>query len=157
MSSHATFTGFGDETNTSVKFRIVAPGGRIAGWSGGAKLRKLEIPHSDSQIIQVGGREERTISLRVHFASVADLEMMDDLQGTRATLRYRANRTKKAGGYLETLQDGVTYLVLPDTLLEQVSDETYQVFGPCEATLTFSRAGTSSAYYGFAVYAEDEP
>jgi hypothetical protein len=151
----APWTGFGDETNTSIKFGILAPDGRVPNWSGGPKLTQLDIPHSDSQIIQNGGRRPWVVTFRCYFDTIEDMEMMDALQGTRQTLRYLAGVTKKAGGYIETAPHGVSYLVLPDTLLVSMSDETYEVEGSCEATLTFSRAGASTAYYGFSVYAED--
>lgn len=159
MNDHAPFTGFGDDTSTSVKFGILAPTGRVPNWSGGPKLTKLDIPHSDSLILQNGGRGEWSVSFRAYFDSIDDLELMDALQGTRQTLRYQAGFTKRAGGTVETLL-GVSYLVLPNTLLDRIAEEDYEIDGingPCEATLTFSRTGESTAYYGFSTYAEDLP
>lgn len=150
----APFTGFGDDTNTSVKFGILAPDGRVPNWSGGPRLRQHAIANSDRTVTQQTGRDPWRVTFRVEFATIAELELMDDLQGTRATLRYQHGFTKRTGGTVTNLA-GINYLVLPDTLLERVDNELYEVDGHCEADLTFSRAGASSAYYGFATYAED--
>lgn len=155
MDLLAPFTGFGNDTNSSVKFGILAPDGRVPNWSGGPRLHRLTVPHSDRTVTQNGGRDPWVVTFRCLFDTIADLELVDQLQGTRATLRYQAGMTKRAGGTVTTLQ-GVSYLVLPETMLDRISDETYEADGQCEATLTFSRAGESSAYYGFATYAEDD-
>lgn len=152
----APFTGFGDDTNTSVKFGILAERGTgtVPNWNGGPRLRQWAIANSDRTITQQTGRDPWRVTFRVEFESIAEMELMDNLQGTRATLRYQHGMTKTAGGTVATLA-GVTYLILPDTLLERLEDETYEVDGHCEAAVTFSRSGESSAYYGFAVYGED--
>ncbi len=156
MDHLAPFTGFGDDTNASIKFTIWAPSGRTANWQGGARLNTFAIPHSNRTITQHSGMNEWTISLPVLVDSVEDLDMLDALQGRRATLRYERVLTKRVGGTIENMQ-GVSYLTLPDTLLVQLSGESYEPDGPCEAVLTFSRPVEPSSYYGFAVYGEDAP
>lgn len=155
MNYRAPFTGWGDDTNTSIKFGILTPDGRVPNWSGGSKLNRLEIPHSDSEILQNGGRDPWFVTFRAYFDSIDDMEMMDQLQGTRQTLRYTAGLTKKAGGTVQVLGE-TSYLILPNTMLDRISDELYEIEGAAEATLTFSRSGASTAYYGFSVYAEDD-
>ena len=153
--TRAPFTGFGDDTNTSVKFAILAPDGRMPNWQGEARVNKFPIPHSARTVSQYGGRGEWSLTFRAYFDTIGELELLDELQGTRHTLRYLSGVTKRAGGTVVTLQ-GIQYLELSDTMLDAVTDEMYEVDGTCEATLTFSRAAELSAYYGFAVYAEDE-
>lgn len=149
------FTGFGDDTNTSVKFSIGYVSDRIPDWSGGPRLVQHPVLHSNRTITQFGGRDPWTVTFRLWFGSIADLEALDALQGLRSTLRYRANLTRRVGGTTAMLGD-VSYLVLPETLLLAVGDVEIEVDGTCEATVTFQRAGDGSAYYEYAVYGEDE-
>lgn len=132
------FTGFGDDPNTSVKFRLQRSAGRLPDWRGGPRLTQFVVPHSDRTITQHGGRDPWTVTFRLWFATVADLELLDALQGSRATLRYRAGLTKRVGGTVTMLGD-VAYLVLPGTLLAVLSDVVVEVDGSCEATATFER------------------
>lgn len=149
------FTGFGDDPNTSVKFRLQRSAGRLPDWRGGPRLTQFVVPHSDRTITQHGGRDPWTVTFRLWFASVDDLELLDSLQGSRSTLRYRAGLTRRVGGTVSMLGD-VAYLVLPETLLMSVGDAAIEVNGACEAPVTFQRAGDGSAYYEYAVYGEDE-
>ena len=155
MDELAPFTGFGDDTNTSVKFGIFAPGGDVPLWDVEPRGVKIPIPHSNRTVIQSTGLGEWSVTFRVDLATTTDLEMLQALQYQRATLRYQHRITNNPGGTVATLQ-GVSYVVLPDTLLDRVSRVSREVEGSCEADLTFTRPAEASAYYGFAYYSEPD-
>ncbi len=149
MSDFAPFTGFGDDTNSSVKFGILFDGDTLPNWTGGPRISQWAVANSDRTITQVNGRDPWTITLSLEFERVADLELMDGVQGVRATLRYLAGITKSVGGTVEVLI-GDRYLVLPDTLLMGLSNESIEVDGICNAEATFQRSASTDTYLGFA-------
>ena len=128
MNDLSPFTGFGDDTNTSVKFSISAPGGVVPLWTLEPRGTKLPVPHSNRTIIQASGLGEWSVTFRVEVDTTDELELLQALQYQRATLRYRHRVTNNPGGTITTLQ-GVSYVVLPDTLLDRVSNETREVEG----------------------------
>lgn len=144
----APLTGFGNDTNSSIKFGLVFPNGSYPDWQGGPRLAQFAIPHSDRTTTQYLGRDPWTITLRCHFRDVAHLELLDGVQGARATLRIKAGLTRTAGGTIQTLQD-VQYLVLPETLLLSLTNAVIDLTGYCEADATFQRPATASTYTGF--------
>ncbi len=155
MVQQALLTGFGDDTHTSVKFRILLPTNRTPDWRGAPRISQFDIPHSDRTVTQFRGRSPMEITFRLWLETIDDLDFLDGLLGTRQTLRYVAGITKKMNGTIETLGD-TKYLNLPNTMLLDLGEPSIQVGGVSEVDATFQRAGESSAYYGFAVYAEDD-
>ncbi len=155
MSHRDPFVGFGDATNSSIKFQVVSKGGTVADWEGGPRMKQFPVANSDRTITQVTGRDPWEITVTLLLDTQTDLELLDGLQGQRATLRILADTTRNAGGTVETLQ-GIRYLTLPDTLLMEVSTITRYPSGQRTADATFQRSATSDAYYGFATYGEPE-
>lgn len=149
MSDFAPFTGFGNDTNSSVKFGILFDGNTLPNWTGGPRISQWAVANSDRTITQVNGRDPWTITLSLEFERVADLELLDGLQGQRATLRYIAGITKTVGGTVETLQ-GTRYLTLPDTLLLGITNDVIEVDGTCTCDATFQRSASTDTYIGFA-------
>ncbi len=154
MSRRDPFVGFGDATNSSIKFQVVSDGGTVADWAGGPRMRQLEVANSDRTITQVHGRNPWEITLRLLLDSATELELLDGVQGQRATLRILAGTTRTAGGTVETLL-GIRYLKLPETLLMEVGEVMRYPSGQRTAEATFQRAGVSSTYIGFADTGED--
>ena len=148
------FVGFGDDTNSSIKFQVVAAGGKVADWSGGPRMQQFPVANSDRTITQVTGRDPWEITLTLLLDSATDIELLDGVQGQRATLRILFGVTKTVGGTVETLQ-GIRYLKLPDTLLMKVGKITRYPSGQRTADATFQRAGVSSTYVGFPSTGED--
>ncbi len=156
MSRRDPFVGFGDATNSSIKFQVASDGGTVADWAGGGpRMRQMDVANSDRTITQVTGRNPREITLRLLLDSATELELLDGVQGQRATLRILAGTTRTAGGTVETLL-GIRYLKLPETLLMEVGEVKRYPSGQRTAEATFQRAGVSGSYYGFAVYTEPE-
>jgi hypothetical protein len=155
-TSIAPFTGFGDDANSSIKFGIDVTGqDTVPNWTGGEPdLTTHRVRNSSDVITQLHGREPRTLTLRLWFASLDDLEALEGVQGAQATLRYLWGITSRAGGTKET-RGAHSYLVLPETLLARVTDQRTYIGGTAEAVATFQRAVGAASYYGFAVYAED--
>jgi hypothetical protein len=144
----APLTGFGDDTNSSIKFGLLFPEGRYPDWTGGPRLAQFSIPHSDRTTTQYLGRDPWTITLHCYFPTLTNLELLDGVQGARQTLRIKAGLTRTAGGTIETLQD-VQYLILPETLLLSISNSMIDLNGFAEADVTFQRPATASTYSGF--------
>jgi hypothetical protein len=155
MHDLAPFTGFGDDTNISLKFGILAPGGIVPLWTLDPRISSMPIPHSNRTVKQYGGLGEWSVTFSVDIETTQDLEMLQMLQGLTATLRYQHGVTNRPGGTVSTIQD-VSYVILPDTFLARVSNESRLVDDTCEASVTFTRPAEASPYYGFAIYAEDE-
>jgi hypothetical protein len=156
MTSRDPFTGFGDDTNTSIKFGIRAVGGVTPDWEGGKRINQFEIPNSDRTVTQIGGAKPQDVTFEVLVGSRADIQMLKNLIGVRATLRYLRGITTDEGGTVRTYL-GTQYLELPNALLMKVAKVVNLRDGRSLAELTFQRAGDSSAYYGFSTYAEDLP
>jgi hypothetical protein len=156
MSALSPFTGFGDDTNTSVKFGLQRANGRLPDWEGGPKLTFHDIANSDRQVTQRHGRTPWSITIKLWFGHPDDLEAMDALQDQRATLRYLYGLTKRAGGTPETIL-GTRYLALPNTMLISLEplDHDGVATGPREAMATFRRAYSGGDTFGFARFAED--
>jgi hypothetical protein len=154
-SPYAPFTGFGDDTNSSVKFGIMLPADEVPLWELEPRLSKFAIPHSNRTTTQYGGLGEWSVSFVVDIDTTDALVMLQQLQGQQATLRYQYRITNNPGGDVETIGN-VTYVVLPETLLDNVSRVTRDVGDTCTATLTFTRTADPSSYYGFALYGEPE-
>lgn len=151
----APFTGFGDDTNSSIKFGILAPGGEVPLWELEPRVSKMPIPHSNRTTTQYGGLGEWSVSFQVDVDTTDALVMLQQLQGQQATLRYQYRITNNPGGTVATI-GSVTYVVLSETLLDRVSQVTRDVGDTCTATLTFTRTADPSSYYGFALYGEPE-
>ena len=150
------FTGFGDDPAAAIKFGIVISD-RMPNWAGGeARVHRFAIRHSNDTVRQYEGRNDRTLTVRLEFATLDDLEALDSVQGREATLRYRWGITTRAGGYKATLGDGVAYLVLPETELESLTNPDTPIGGPYEATATFRRPVGVGTLYDYAHYAEED-
>lgn len=134
----APYTGFGDDYQTSAKFIILHPDTTFPQWSSAPILTRHHVYNSNTHQVQMHGREMWRVSLRLMFESVEELEFFDAFVGSSATLRYRAGLGKKVGGVRESIH-GVDYLKLENTILSDVSDERYEIDGPCEVTATFER------------------
>ncbi len=154
MSMIDPFTGFGDDTNSSVKFQMQSDRGRVPNWTSTAQLKQFMIPNSDRTITQRLGRDPWVMTCKLLFASIDDLELFDVLQGQRSTLRYVAHITSRAGGTVETLLS-TQYLRLPETLLKDAKTEATYRSGQFTVAATFERAYSGGDTYGFARFAED--
>jgi len=132
------FTGFGDDPNWSVKFGVRKDRARLADWESGLRMARLPLATGNGEITQRRGRDPWTLTWRLWFATVEDLDRLDAMVGRRATLRYRSNLTKRGGGSLQTIEDR-TYLVFPGTMLIELTDIEVAPDGRCEATATFTR------------------
>ena len=154
INQYAPWTGFGDDYRTSVKFALLHPEDMFPQWTSNPVLSRHHIRNSNKTITQYHGRTPWTVSLRLMLASIDDLELLDGVVGQIATLRYIYGISKRVGGTKEHLLGG-TYLKLPDTLLEALSDEAYEIDGPCEVTATFSRTYDAGSYVGFAIATEE--
>jgi hypothetical protein len=157
INDYAPFTGFGDDYSASVKFAILHPDEMFPQWSSAHRSSKHAIPGSNVTVTQYHGRAPWSVTLRLYFASIDELEALDQLVGRKATLRYMWGISKTVGGYKWPIE-GQNYLVLPGTILDSMSDERYEIDGPAEATVRFERSYDPSLAdtYGFAEYAEDE-
>lgn len=151
------FTGFGDDQNTSVKF-VHFTGWRdpLPDWQGGdAKLSYHPIANSDIEVTQYHGRESQELELRIWLATGADLALLHSMVGQRATLRYRVGSVlTNADGSIKTIGN-TDYVILPDTILANMTDRGKPALGFPEATVTFRRPYVSSPYVGFATVSED--
>ena len=126
----------------------------VGDWNSKPRLSQFPIPHSNRVVTQYRGLDPEEITLRLMFASIGDYAFFKALRGTRHTLRYLWGLTDPMDGTCETLQ-GIQYLTLPDTLLESVDKIERRLRGPVIVDATFQRTAEESAYYGFAIYAED--
>lgn len=153
---YAPFTGFGDDTNSSVKFTILYDGRVVPWWQGGQpEIQQWKVVNGGGRTItQVGDPDPWIITLALEFEDRADYHLLEAVGGLRATLRYRFGITNDAGGTVQTLQ-GVRYLTLPDTLLMGLSKAEGEPDGVCTADATFQRPASSDSYYGFSTYAEE--
>jgi hypothetical protein len=152
------FTGYGDDTNSSIKFGIMFDDDYIADWEGGDPiLSKHPIANSNRNVTQYHGRTPYTMTCLVTLANKNDLMLLWSVSGTPATLRYKWGVTVDAGGEKVPIGDD-DYLVLPGTILEQVKPvrNTGVVGEEKMAYLTFTRPAEESDYYGFALYGEDD-
>jgi hypothetical protein len=151
-------TGFGDDTNASIKFMLIRYPNRDDehAWTGGEADITFHRPRNSSdEIQQYHGRLALTFTTRLWFRDMDALEAMSGVRGRAATLRYAWGITLRAGGEKATLADGRSYLVLPNTTLVSLTGIQTPRGRLPEATATFRRAVGASDYYGFAVYAED--
>lgn len=155
LNSYAPWTGFGNDSRTSVKFVLLHPENSFPQWSSAPKLARISIPNSNVTITQYRGREPWEVQMRLLFANFDDLDLMDSQVGRTNTLRYMWGISKRVGGVKEYL-DGQAYLRLDDTLLLGLSDEVYEVDETCEATATFSRIYNGNSYVGFAEVGNDD-
>ncbi len=155
MNYPVPFSGFGDDTNTSVKFNLVHQGGMVGDWNSKPRLAQFDILYSNRTTTQYRGMDAEEIELKLMFGSLADYSFFKSLRGTRHTLRYLWDITDPLDGTCETLL-GIQYLNLPNTLLLSVDSIQRHLKGPIVVDATFQRAAVESAYYGFAVYAEDD-
>ena len=150
------FVGFGDDTNSSVKFQVVHSRGGVATWDGGdRKLNMFDIGGGQA-VVQRGANQPWTIKLRLLFESLDALELLQTLQGESATLRILWGITTRAGGTKWTDITGTSYLVLPDTILLDLTDQKYHLSGPCEATAMFWRPYVASPYVGFTLLSPED-
>jgi len=157
INDYAPYTGFGDDYTVSVKFAFLHPDNSFPQWTSSARMSEHSIRNSNKTVSQFHGRAPYEITLPLYFASIDDLEALDELVGRSATLRYLYGISKRIGGARETIS-GQNYLNLEHTILWSISNEQYQINGPCEASVTFRRSYSDSAVvggYGFAVYGED--
>lgn len=142
MSELSPFTGFGNDPNWSVKFGIRQERASLPQWESPAALPVFDMPNpTGGPVRRVGqhmGRLPRQVSWRLWFDSQDDLDRMDAMVGTRATLRYLSRLTSTVGGSVEVI-GAVSYLALPGTKLLALSDIERYVDGTCEATATFER------------------
>lgn len=137
------FAGFGDNPATSVKFTFLRNrDGSVPDWRGGPRVVQEPVATSPSRVItQMIGRTPYTITMRLRFATVAEYERFDAMQGLpRQTLRYQWNITKTIGGAYERHTDGKDYLALSDVLLVSIDDAEIHRRGVVTATATFQRA-----------------
>lgn len=148
-------TGFGDETNTSVKFQLVADRGIMPDWETPARIAQLPIVHGGT-VTQYGGMQEATLEAKLLFDRIEDYDIFRSLQGQQATLRYVAGITDDLDGTRVAGPGGTLYLTLPDTLLKSVTKGRRRRNAPSECTAVFGRTIAPSAYYGFALYSEPE-
>jgi hypothetical protein len=157
MNHDHSFTGFGDEPNTSVKFDVLMDGDRLPDWKSVPRTKKLEVLHSSRTVYQSGGRDDWAIAIRIALASVAELELLDSLIEHAATLRIPWGITKTAGGTHEPYADA-EYLLLPDTTLDalEVDESQSQPDGYREAIAVFSRAYEDLHYVGFTLLSPEE-
>ena len=159
VNDYAPYTGFGDDYTVSVKFAILHPDNSFPQWSSASRMSEHSIRNSNKTVVQFHGRAPYEITLPLYFASIDDLEEMDAVVGRSATLRYIYGISKRIGGAKQTIS-GQNYLTLPNTILWSISNEQYEINGPCEASVTFRRSYSdtagAAATYGFTVYGEDE-
>jgi hypothetical protein len=132
------FTGFGDDPNWSIKFRLKRLNGQFAQWQSPPRRTLLRIHHSNDTVRQRHGRDPWTVTWRLAFDHQGDWERLDALVDHAATLRYRAGLTPNLDGQVEAL-GGVQYLVLPNTTLDDLTDPVMDIGGGYEARATFSR------------------
>jgi hypothetical protein len=151
----APMTGFGDDTNTSIKFGILAPTGEIPLWELEPRINKFPIPHSNRTVTQYGGLGLWSVTFDVDLDTDTELTMLQSIQGQQATLRYQYRVTNNPGGIVEHIF-GTSYVVLSDTLLDRVQRPVRSPDGSCMASVTFTRTADPSSYYGFATYGEPE-
>lgn len=153
------FSGFGDDTNTSVKFiTITKLHDPIPDWEGGDRNLSDHDIGNGLQVTQRHGWKPWLLTMRLWFEAPGDLALMASLQGEAATLRYRWGLTKQVDGTKQTLVDR-DYLVLPDTMLLTLKPvrEGGVVTGVPEALATFRRTYVPSPYVGFTVVGADTP
>jgi hypothetical protein len=140
--SYAPFTGFGDDTNWSVKFSILAgTGGQVAEWQGGDQIvSRFRIANSGREVAQRFGFSPWEWTVRLEFASLDDQMLLAHMAGTEQTLRYLDGLTMPLDGVPETLLD-VQYLSLPGTELVGIAASPFDPVrgGPREAMATFRR------------------
>jgi hypothetical protein len=150
-------TGYGDEPATSIKF-VHFTGWRdpMPNWQGGApKLSNHAIGNSDDEVVQYHGKQPWTLTLRMWFATLNDLELMDAVTGRPSTLRIRWGLVNRAGGHKATI-GSTDYLVLPDTLLVSLTNRETPTLGFPEATATFRRIVTAEIPLAFMDTGEDD-
>jgi hypothetical protein len=152
-------TGFGDDANASIKFMLIRSPGRDPehAWEGGAaKLATHEPLHSNDVIEQYHGRGPMTLTTRLWFRDREALEALWSVVGRAATLRYAWGITLTAGGEKQTLADGRSYLVLPNTTLVGLTGIQTPRGQLPEATATFRRPVGVGVLYDYAHYAEGD-
>jgi hypothetical protein len=140
LPEYAPHTGFGVDYNSSVKFTIDHPDGLgFPSWAGGSKNTEHDHANGDGISIQYHGKKPWSINFMASFDNEYDLERVEEMIGTQATLRYRQGLTRRVGGIEEEIA-GVMYLTLSDTYLRWVSESVLYEDGTCEALLSFVRA-----------------
>ena len=153
------FTGFGDDPAAAIKFMLIRYLNRDPeyGWEGGdAKLATFEPLHSNDTVTQYGGMGPMTFTTKLWFRDARDLEALLTVRGRQATLRYAWGLTTTAGGHKQTLPDGRSYLVLPETTLLTVTDVQTPRGRQPECTATFRRPVGIGTLYDYAHYAEED-
>lgn len=143
MSSVRTepFTGFGDDPNWSVKFSIQGQPGSVRDWDSKPRTAVLTPATGNRTIRQRRGRDPWSIEVELLFDSSDELEALDALVGTKATLRCRWGTYKRMGGALEMIGSDA-YLALPDTYLASLDEHTGYINSPGgrrKATARFER------------------
>ena len=138
MNRHAPYTGFGDEPNTAAKFTLLSQGGKAPAWEGGPRLRERKIPGSTRVNVRTTGRDPYVMTAQLRFATIADYEALDAMQGTTSTLRYLYGVTPTLGGRYEYM-GGDGYLVLPNVRLMSLTTPVVYRNGSVVASATFSR------------------
>lgn len=138
----APYTGFGDATNTSVKFTTIRRlGEHRANWSSTPRLVQEPVAVSTTRVItQTIGRSPYEIGLTLWLPTLEALAHLDALQGTRATLWLKWDLAKPIGADHARLDDGVDYAVYTDTLLLRLSGERELDTGYFEVNALFQRA-----------------
>ena len=155
MMARDAMTGFGDGTNSSVKFQLVSDRGVIADWAYTPTINEHPIPHSGRVVTQYSGQRALELETGLLFDDPRQFDIFNALQGQQATLRYAYGLTGNAGGTAVAGLGGVLYLTLPETLLFRVVKVKRYRDGHVACTATFKRTVDPSAYYGFALYGED--
>lgn len=154
---YAPHTGFGDDYNTSVKFTIDQPDGLgFPSWSGGPRNTEHDHVNGDGLSIQYHGKLPRTLEFQASFDNEYELENLESLIGTQATLRYRQGLTRRVGGVEEEIA-GIMYLALPETYLRWVSNQIILEDETCEATLSFVRGYVEPAPREPIIFPESPP
>lgn len=157
MSDLHPFTGFGDDTNSSVKFTPLLGRNGFPDWEGGdPRMEQRPIVLSSRTNTQVWGYDPYVITIHVEFANRTAVDLMRAVRGTRATLRYIDGITTRIDGAVVPGLGGVKYLTFPDTLLLKMAGVVNVVDDIWEADLTFQRAATGDSYVGFSSTGEDD-
>jgi hypothetical protein len=144
-STIAPLTGFGDDPNWAVKFRIRRQDGSLPQWESPAAQPTFDIPNPTGgpirRISQNMGRYPWTVTWRLWFASIAEYDRLEQMVTQRSTLRYKWGSTSTVGGSLATYSS-IDYLELPGTKLLELSSPMLDpngVRGAVEAMAIFER------------------
>lgn len=136
MSSTDPFTGFGNATNSSVKFQIRAESGRMPAWTNRSRAVTLQIPGGEDVTQNPAGPILWETTINVLLPSSGDLQLLYGLQAQRATLRYLFGIGMRLDGTVRTYF-GTPYLELASTKLVSVKTISEHRDGRAIADLTF--------------------